>query len=46
MSIVVGVRVEDDVSENLHADDCIDEEQHPDQQDDIREGLQCNDGGV
>ena len=46
MSIVVGVRVEDDVSENLHADDCIDEEQHPYQQDYIREGLQCIDGGV
>ena len=31
MSIVVRVWVLDDVSKDLHSDNCIDKEEHPDQ---------------
>ena len=39
MPIVVSVGVENNVTEHLHSDDCIDEEQHPYQQDDIGKSL-------
>ena len=39
MPIVVSVGVENNVTKHLHSDDCIDEEQHPYQQDDIGKSL-------
>ena len=36
MPIVVSVGVENNVPKHLHPDNCIDEEQHPDQEDDVR----------
>ena len=39
MPIVVRVGVENNVPEHLHPNNCIDEEQHPDQQDDIWQSL-------
>lgn len=40
VSIVVSIRVEYNVSENLHSNYSVDEEQHPDEQDNIRESLE------
>ena len=42
MSIVVGVGIENNVSKNLHPDNCIDEEKHPNQQDYIWKSLECD----
>ena len=40
VAVVLGVRVEADVTEDLHPDDCVDEEQHGDEQDDVGQGLE------
>ena len=37
VSIVVRVRVENNIPKHLHPDDGVDEEQHPNQEDDIRQ---------
>ena len=46
MSIVVRVGIENNVSKNLHPNNCIDEEKHPNQQDYIWKSLEndkiCN----
>lgn len=40
MSIVLSIRIESDVSKDLHSDDGINEEQHGNEQNDIRQGFE------
>ena len=40
MSIVLIIRIESNVSEDLHSDDGINEEQHGDEQNDIRQSFE------
>ena len=45
MSVVFCVRIESYVSEDLHSDDGVDEKQHGDQQNDVRQSLKGLDEG-
>ena len=45
MSIVLCVRVEVDVSKDLHTDDGVNEEQHGNEEDDIGKGFERLDKG-
>ena len=45
MSVVFCVRIESNVSKDLHSDDGVDEKEHSDQQNDVRQSLEGLDEG-